>query len=100
MMYEPAEDSYLLGRVVKKHARGRVLDMGTGSGYQAKIAAAKRNVERVLAVDLNPDAISHVIEMVKDSDIGSNKVLMHKGEPLTVGIVKNALDHFLLDRGA
>jgi Xaa-Pro aminopeptidase len=38
--------------------------------------------------------------MVKDSDIGANKVLMHKGEPLTVGKVKNTLDHFLLDRGA
>ncbi|MGY5860675.1 MAG: Xaa-Pro peptidase family protein [Candidatus Thorarchaeota archaeon] len=46
------------------------------------------------------DGITHVIETVKDSEIGANKVLMHKGEPLTVGKVKNLLDHFLLDRGA
>ncbi|MGY5881307.1 MAG: Xaa-Pro peptidase family protein [Candidatus Thorarchaeota archaeon] len=46
------------------------------------------------------DAISHVIEIVKDSDIGANNILMHKGEPLTVGKVKNVLAHFLLDRDA
>jgi Xaa-Pro aminopeptidase len=46
------------------------------------------------------DAISNVLEMVKDSDVGANKVLMHKGEPLTVGKVKKALEHFLLDGGA
>ena len=46
------------------------------------------------------DAISHIIEIVKDSEIGANNVLMHKGEPLTVGKVKSILAHFLLDRDA
>ncbi|MHA1850451.1 MAG: M24 family metallopeptidase, partial [Candidatus Thorarchaeota archaeon] len=46
------------------------------------------------------DAIAHIIEIVKDSDIGANKILMHNGEPLTVGRVKNILAHFLLDRDA
>ena len=46
------------------------------------------------------DAITHIVEIVKDCDIGANKVLMQKGEPFTVGKAKSTLDHFLLDRGA
>ena len=46
------------------------------------------------------DGISHVVEIVKDCDIGANKVLMYKGEPFTVGKAKRILDHFLIDRDA
>ncbi len=46
------------------------------------------------------DGISHIIELVKDCDVGANKVLMHKGEPFTVGKAKRILDHFLIDRDA
>ena len=42
-------------------------------------------------------AISQVIEMIKETDIGANEVLLQNGEPLTVRDVKLALDHFLLD---
>lgn len=56
-MYEPEEDSWLLQAQAKKLAKGRVLDMGTGSGIQAVTAAAKRSVKRVLAVDINHKAI-------------------------------------------
>jgi Xaa-Pro aminopeptidase len=42
-------------------------------------------------------AVSKVIEMIKDSDTGANKTLMYEGSPLTVGQVKLALEHFLLD---
>jgi Xaa-Pro aminopeptidase len=52
------------------------------------------------AGDATTDAISQVIELVKDCDIGANKVLTHRGEPLTVGKAKLTLEHFLLDRGA
>ena len=45
-------------------------------------------------------AISQVIEMIKDTDIGANDVLLKNGEPLTVRDVKLALDHFLLDNDA
>lgn len=45
-------------------------------------------------------AISQVVDMIKDSDIGPNKTLIYNGESLTVGKVKLALEHFLLDRGA
>jgi Xaa-Pro aminopeptidase len=52
------------------------------------------------AGDATMGAISQVVEMIKDSDIGSNKDLLHNGEPLTVNTVKLALEHFLLDQGA
>jgi len=52
------------------------------------------------AGDATTDAIAEIIEIVKDCDIGANNVLMHNKEPLTVGKVKNRLDHFLLDKGA
>ncbi len=56
-IYEPQEDSYLLAGVVKKNARGKVLDMGTGSGIQAGSAADIGRVKRVFAIDINPKAI-------------------------------------------
>ena len=54
-VYEPREDSLLLEKYVKKFARGNVLDMGTGSGIQARAAAEKATT--VVAVDINQDAI-------------------------------------------
>ena len=58
-VYEPREDSFLLQRIVKRLAKGFVLDMGTGSGIQALTAAKKKNVKKVLAVDINPKAIAY-----------------------------------------
>jgi pyruvate dehydrogenase E1 component alpha subunit len=40
-VYEPREDSLLLEKYVKKFAKGIVLDIGTGSGIQAKAAAER-----------------------------------------------------------
>ncbi|MBR9690861.1 methyltransferase [Candidatus Woesearchaeota archaeon] len=58
-MYKPREDSELLAKTVEKLAYGKVLDMGTGSGIQAIAAAKKKEVESVLAVDINKDAIDY-----------------------------------------
>lgn len=68
-LYEPREDSELLVNCVKKHARGAVLDMGTGSGIQAAAAAAKKSVSRVVAVDVNPDAVSYCRKTIKNKKI-------------------------------
>lgn len=54
MVYEPAEDSFLLEKWVKQYATGNVLDIGTGSGIQSKAAAEKAC--KVIAVDINPKA--------------------------------------------
>lgn len=56
MVYEPREDSFLLQKFVKIHARGKVLDVGTGSGIQALTAV--ENTKDVTAVDSDPEAVA------------------------------------------
>jgi len=57
MLYEPAEDSFLLQKQVRKYAKGKVLDLGAGTGIQA--LAALKNTKDVLAADINPKAVKH-----------------------------------------
>lgn len=60
LIYEPAEDSFLLASQVKRYAKGKkVLDMGTGSGIQA-ITAHNAGARSVLAVDKNKSALAKV----------------------------------------
>ncbi len=58
MIYEPLEDSFLLSKYVKKYAKGKVLDMGTGSGIQAETAL--KNTKDVIAVDINQECVNFV----------------------------------------
>jgi len=53
-IYEPDEDSFLLAKQVRKHAFGKVLDMGSGSGIQAENA---KNAKKILCVDIDPVAV-------------------------------------------
>jgi release factor glutamine methyltransferase len=74
-LYQPAEDSWLLESQVRKFAKNKtVLDMGSGSGIQAK-AAISSSAKLVLAADINPLAITHLkslkIPTIK-SDLFSN----------------------------
>jgi release factor glutamine methyltransferase len=55
-VYEPAEDSFLFAQNLKVKASERVLDVGTGSGILAVLAAKK--AEFVVALDVNPFAVS------------------------------------------
>ena len=55
MIYEPAEDSFLLQKYVEKYAFGKVLDIGSGSGIQAESALKK--TKNVLSVDINKEAV-------------------------------------------
>tara|TARA_Y100000310_G_scaffold301054_1_gene337178 strand:+ start:996 stop:1520 length:525 start_codon:yes stop_codon:yes gene_type:complete len=57
-IYEPKEDSYLLQKIVRTETKStdKVLDMGTGSGIQAK--TAYEITEDITAVDINPECLN------------------------------------------
>ena len=63
MIYEPQEDSYLLAGEVGKRARGKVLDMGTGSGIQALTAEKNKGVNSVTVADVDTEVLSFVSSM-------------------------------------
>jgi release factor glutamine methyltransferase len=75
VIYQPAEDSWLLATIVKKKVTGKsVLDMGTGSGIQAR-TAQHAGAKSVLAVDINRQALQKVREegiATRYSDLFSN----------------------------
>lgn len=54
-VYYPAEDSYMLARIVERKAFGRVLDVGTGTGIQG-IVAAKAGCETCFS-DISENAL-------------------------------------------
>ncbi|MDP3741838.1 MAG: methyltransferase [Candidatus Micrarchaeota archaeon] len=68
-VYKPREDSFLLAAAVEKFASGNVLDMGTGSGIQAIVAAKKKEVMQVTAVDASENALK-----CAEANAVSNKV--------------------------
>lgn len=55
VVYQPAEDSGLLAEAAIAEAHGRVLEVGTGSGWVARRLADERGLE-VVGSDLNPHA--------------------------------------------
>lgn len=57
MLYEPQEDSFLIQEQVKKYAKGKVLDIGAGTGILAKTALEK--TKEVLAADINKEAVDN-----------------------------------------
>src|SRR3989344_3118859 len=59
MVYEPQEDSFLLKESVRKYAKGVVIDVGTGSGLQAREAVHSKRTKKVFAVDIDPEAIAY-----------------------------------------
>jgi len=54
-VYEPAEDTFLLAENLKVEEKEVVLDIGTGCGILAVLAAKK--AKKVVATDINPYAI-------------------------------------------
>ena len=54
-VYEPAEDSFLFAQNLHVEKDKSILDMGTGSGILAILAAQK--AKEVIAVDINPYAV-------------------------------------------
>lgn len=65
--YEPREDSTMLFKWVKKLTKGRVLDMGTGSGIQA--IGASESADEVVAVDIDIKALKSAKGWIKKENI-------------------------------
>ncbi len=73
-VYPPAEDSYLFAENLHVSAGARVLDMGTGSGLLA-LVAAEQGAE-VVAVDLNPHAIRCAKQNAKHNGLDNNTMFL------------------------
>ena len=74
-VYEPAEDTFLLAEKMRAEEDDAVLDMGTGCGILAVLAAEK--AKRVLAVDINPHAIECAI---KNAEMNGAKITFRQGD--------------------
>lgn len=94
-VYEPAEDSFLLQRHVEKEVRGAVLDMGTGSGIQAITAALKPEVTKVVAVDINPEALEEAEENAVSAGV-SGKIEFRLGD-LFQAVGEERFDYILFN---
>ncbi len=57
MIYEAAEDSFLLRKYVEKYSKGRVLDIGAGSGILMEVALKKTS--KVEGGDIDEEAVQY-----------------------------------------
>ncbi|WP_336025133.1 HemK2/MTQ2 family protein methyltransferase [Halobellus salinisoli] len=69
-VYQPAEDSRLLAAAVEAVGRGRLLEVGTGSGWVAARAADVETVTSVVASDVNPHACLAARERALSGEAG------------------------------
>ncbi|MBD3404987.1 MAG: M24 family metallopeptidase [Candidatus Lokiarchaeota archaeon] len=113
VIYEDILKTHFTGSIigVPDHLPARVLVAIQQLGYDVKVVPKllkkARATKSPSEIDIikkagksTTSAIGRIVEMIKDSTIGTNNSLVVDGEPLTVGRVKLALEHYLLDQGA
>ena len=61
-VYEPSEDTFLLADNIKVERMSRVLEIGTGTGIIAIIAAKRARM--VIATDINPYALECAVKNI------------------------------------
>jgi len=66
-VYEPAEDTFLIAEKMRVKEDDTVLDMGTGCGILAVLAAEK--AKSVLAVDVNPYALQCAVKNAENNGV-------------------------------
>jgi len=67
---------------------------------KARETKDSHEVEEIKAVQaVNEEVTSEAIELIANSDVGSNKTLLINGEPLTVGKIKSFFGRKLLENG-
>lgn len=79
------ETEGLVGMVLERIDRGRVADIGTGSGAIALSLASEGSFDQVVAVDLSADALALARENADFTRIGIELVLGHLTSPLASG---------------
>ncbi len=68
-VYRPEEDSMLLLRHALPRVSGSVLDMGTGSGFIAVALASEPGVKRVMALDIDPEAVENAMKRAEEAGV-------------------------------
>jgi release factor glutamine methyltransferase len=76
-VYEPAEDTFLIAEQLRVKRNDVVLDMGTGCGILAVLAAEK--AKRVIMVDINPYAVECAIKNTKINGV-QEKIEFQRGD--------------------
>jgi release factor glutamine methyltransferase len=76
-VYEPAEDSFLLAENLVIKEGDLVLDVGTGCGLLAVLAA--KNAKKVIATDMNPHAVWCALQNANLNNV-ANKMDIRQGE--------------------
>jgi len=66
-VYEPAEDTFLIAEKMRVTEDDTILDMGTGCGILAVLAAEK--AKSVLAVDVNPYALQCAVKNAENNGV-------------------------------
>jgi len=96
---------------VPDHIPARVLVAIQQLGYAVKVvpnllkdARATKSSTEIKAIkragDATIESVSQAIQMIKESKVGPNKTLLHRGVPLTVNDIKLALERAQLERSA
>jgi release factor glutamine methyltransferase len=75
-VYNPAEDSFMSAENLLLERRDSVLDMGTGCGLLAILAA--RKARKVVATDVNPAAVRCVLHNASLNDV-ADKIDVRQG---------------------
>jgi len=70
-IYEPREDTFMIEKEVKRYAKGRVLDMGTGTGVLAIEASQK--ADYVVGCDINRAALDYARKKAEIMDLKNIK---------------------------
>jgi len=60
LYYEPAEDSYLLVKWARKLARGKVIEIGSGSGIVIESLLGKENIKEIWATDIDEEVVDYL----------------------------------------
>ena len=94
----PSDFPVLVADVLR--AEGLTIESMFGVVEKARETKDSHEVDEIKAVQaVNEKVTSEAIELIADSDVGNNKTLHYKGEPLTIGKLKSFFGHKLLENG-